>query len=426
MRLWLIPLIYTIVAFACGFTLPRIEYAFLEGSNMIAVSSAQAYLSAVASGMMAITGIVFAVAFVVVQFSSVAYSPRLVLWLARDPLLFHSLGTFIATFVYSLWSLAWVDRGGSGRVPLVSAFIVGGLLVISMVLFARLVQSLNNLQISNVLHTIGDRGREVIAAMFERVDESSRRAAAMPPAAVGDGLAPATQTVIYAGSPRVIAEFDLDRLVRTAQQAGAVIVMIHAVGDTIFEGNPLISVHGAQARLDERELLHGVKLSLERTFEQDPKYALRLLVDIAIRALSPAVNDPTTAVQALDQIEDLLRRLGRGDLEPGNARDAGGALRVVYPKPSWEDYLDLAFDEIRLFGNTSVQVMRRLRSTLVDLAASLTNAERAEAVRRCLLHLDLGIERSPLDDEDRETARHADRQGLGQTRRDAAEKPSAT
>src|SRR5262249_41450980 len=156
--------------FLCGFSVPRIEHVFFESHTLISVASAQAFLSAAASGMMAITGIVFSVAFVVVQFSAVAYSPRLVLWLARGPLLFHSPGTFIATFVYSLWTLAWVDRGGSGSVPLISSMIVAVLLIASMILFARLIQSLNDLQISNVMQTIGDRGRAVIRGMFERLD----------------------------------------------------------------------------------------------------------------------------------------------------------------------------------------------------------------------------------------------------------------
>ena len=106
--------------------------------------------------------------------------------------------------------------------------------------------------------------------------------------------------------------------------------------------------------------------------------ALRLLVDIAIRALSPAVNDPTTAVQALDQIEDLMRRLGRLRIETRVARDAAGAVRVIFPASTWEDCLSLAFDEIRQFGAASVQVDRRLRTALHGLiAAASTEARRA-------------------------------------------------
>jgi uncharacterized membrane protein len=105
-----------------------------------------------------------------VQFSAIAYSPRLVLWFARDRLLFHSLGAFVATFIYSLFTLAWVDRGGSGAVPLLSSVMVAIMLIASVLLFSRFMQRLSDLQITNVLHLTGDKGREVIREMFERPD----------------------------------------------------------------------------------------------------------------------------------------------------------------------------------------------------------------------------------------------------------------
>ena len=117
--------------------------------------------------------------------------------------------------------------------------------------------------------------------------------------------------------------------------------MTCAVGDTLVDDTLMLRVHGAKTPLSEKELMGAIELARERTFEQDPKYPIRLLVDIAIKALSPAINDPTTAVQAMDQIEDLLRRLGRRDLDAGYARDADGVLRLIFPMPTWEDYLAL-------------------------------------------------------------------------------------
>ena len=114
--------------------------------------------------------------------------------------------------------------------------------------------------------------------------------------------------------------------------------------------------------------MRSIHLGRDRTFEQDPKYPIRLLVDIAIKALSPAINDPTTAVQTIDQLEDLLHRLGRRELDTGYFGDANGILRLVIPMPTWEDYLALGFDEIRHYGVSSIQVMRRLRSALLGLA----------------------------------------------------------
>ena len=419
MRLWLIPMIYVGASVALGLALPRVEQTFLPSLTVgLSVASAQAFLSAAASGMMAITGVVFALAFVMVQFSAVAYSPRLVSWFARDPLLYHSLGAFSATFIYSLCTLAWIDRGGSGSVPLLSAILVGTLLVASMLLFAVLVQRLTNLQITDVLHLIGDRGRDVIRSMFRPLD-------APPPVErknsleAGDQarLAPTTQVITYSGPPRTIAQLDTDALVRHGREGGALIEMVSAVGDTLVEGSVVLRVRGGKDLITERRLMRAVHLGRERTFEQDPKYPIRLLVDIAIKALSPAINDPTTAVQAIDQIEDLLRRLGRRELDIGLSRDADGAVRLVIPMPTWEDYLALAFDEIRQFGASSIQVMRRLRAALTGLMDSTPIPERAQAVRHYLEHLNLVVEHSELDAADKAAALQEDRQGLGLTAR---------
>jgi uncharacterized membrane protein len=221
---------------------------------------------------------------------------------------------------------------------------------------------------------------------------------------------------VYSGHPRTIAEFNTDGLLRQAQRSGGVIVMACAVGDTLLEGSVVLRIHGAKDKLADKDLMRAVHLAAGRTFEQDPKYPIRLLVDIAIKALSPAINDPTTAVQAIDQIEDLLRRLARHNLDAGFARDPDGVLRVVVPMPTWDDYLTLAFDEIRQFGMSSVQVIRRLRAALTGLAGSTTIAAYAEAARRYLKHLDVVIERSPLDSEDKVTALQEDPQGLGLSR----------
>jgi uncharacterized membrane protein len=419
MQRWLIPLIYVAASVACGVLLPRVEHLLLASYEFpMSVGSAQAFLSAAASGMMALASIVFSIAFIMVQFSAVAYSPRLVMWVSRDPALFHSLGIFTATFIYSLFTLTWVDRAGSGVVPFFSIMLVAALIIVSMALFARLVQSIASLQITNVLHMMGDRGREVIEQMFSRLPSGSTPEA--PGGRAPDALiGPAHQVVRYSGPPRAIATFDLRGLVRLAQQVDGVIVMACAVGDTLVNDTAVLALHGGSAKLPEARLLRCVRLARERSIEQDPKYPIRLLVDIAIKALSPAINDPTTAVQTIDQIEDLLRRLGRCELDAGYCCDAAGRLRVVFPMPTWEDYLRLAFDEIRQYGATSVQVMRRLRSALISISESLTDPARLGAVRAYIEHLDLGIDRSTLDADDKATALQEDRQGLGLSRKRA-------
>jgi uncharacterized membrane protein len=415
MPLWLIPMVYTVASVTGGGILPRLEqYYFPSLTHDMSVGSALAFFSAIASGTMALTGIVFAIAFVMVQFSALAYSPRLVIMFASSPALYHTLGIFFATFGYSLVALIWTDRKGNGTVPFLSSWLVEILLIVSLLAFARLISSLNDLQIHNVLRNIGGRGREVIATLFPRIAD-----AAPPEQAELDGLADLSepmQTLIYSGEPRVIARFDIQVLARMAQSAGAVLVLECAVGDTLVEDAVVMRVYGPQ-KLPEAALMRVVHLATSRTFEQDPKYAIRLLVDIAIRALSPAVNDPTTAVQALDQIEDLLRRLGRRQLDAGYARDPAGTIRVTFPVPTWEDYLHLSFDEIRQYGGGSVQVVRRLRAALRGLADSITVPERRNAVLRYLDHLNRGVGRSTFDDQDQAAALEEDRQGLGLSRK---------
>ncbi len=421
--LWLIPMWYAALSFLCACILPRFEQVYFASYvSGLSTASAQSFFAAVASGMITLTGIVFSIGLVMVQFSAVAYSPRIVLLFARDPMLFHSLGVFIATFVYSLGALVWVDRDGSGIVPMFSGFLVAGLLVISMLLFSRLMKGLTDLQITNVLQVLGDKGREVIRDMFQRLDEIADSQSNVGREVVQDyELGPAVQTLTYSAAPRTIVKFDIGDLVRQGQQAEAVIVMACGVGDTLVDDTILLRVHGAKAALPEAQLMRAVHLATERTAEQDPKYPIRLLVDIAIKALSPAINDPTTAVQAIDQIEDLLRRLGHRELDAGYARDANGVLRLVFPMPTWGDYLTLAFDEIRQYGANSVQVMRRLRSALVGLADSVVSEVRVDPVRRYLKQLDVAIVRSIPDAVDQETARHEDRQGLGLSRRHVAD-----
>ena len=417
MPIWIIPMYYVGGAVAAGLFVPRLEKVYLQHFELaISVSSAQAYLSAASSGMMALSGIVFAMAFVMVQFSAIAYSPRLVLWFARDPLLFHSLGVFAAAFIYALFTLCWVDRGGSGATPALSMLLVGLLIITSMLLFARLIQRINDLQISNVLRLVGDRGRVVIEEMFPAAAEALSSSSSSD-RLEESGMGPIRQQIVYRGPPQAVASIDLGSLLKTAERSGCVLALVCAVGDTVVEGDPLLRVHGGQDRLPDDVAIKSIRLADNRTFEQDPKYPIRLLVDIAIRALSPAINDPTTAVQTLDQIEDLLRRLAQRSFDRGAVRDAAGAIRVVIPQASWEDYLNLAFDEIRQYGVGSVQVIRRMRAALGALAATIMTSERAAAVQRYLLHLDKAIESSPLDAEDRVLAGKMDRQGLGLSRR---------
>src|ERR1700757_1204344 len=139
---WAIPLVYAVIALCAGLTLPRLEERYLTRIFYSSVnpSAAITVLASITSGMIALTGIVFSLAFVMVQFSAVAYSPRLVLWVSRDPVMWHSIGIFTATFLYAIGAIAWVDRSGSGKVPFVSGWLVIILMLASVGMFVALIQ----------------------------------------------------------------------------------------------------------------------------------------------------------------------------------------------------------------------------------------------------------------------------------------------
>jgi uncharacterized membrane protein len=335
----------------------------------------------------------------------------LVTFLARDPLLFHAMGIFMATFLYSIAALAWVDRNGSGRIPFLSALVVIGLLLASMGMFVGLVHRLAGMHVSNVLRFTGDFGRRTLDKLYPPLSARDVQTATEDFRSL-----PAVQTLFYTGPPRTIQLLDVAAFLALAEESGGIVEVTSAVGDTVVEGTLLLRIFTARQPINANALLNAIRVGTQRTFEQDPKYAIRLLVDIAIRALSPAVNDPSTAVQALDHIEDLLVRLGRRRLEIGEIRDRAGRLRVVIPIPTWEDFLHLALDEIRFYGVESLQVMRRMRALLSDLKDAVCEVRR-NAVRDQEKRLDATIARSFADLEDLLEASVEDREGLGAPRK---------
>jgi uncharacterized membrane protein len=165
---WAIPLCYAASAVPAGIILPRLEHRFLMPVFTSSVSPAAALtiLSSITSGMMALTGIVFSLAFVMVQFSAVAYSPRLVSWLSRDPIIWHSIGIFTATFLYAIGDMTWIDRAASDRVPFFGSTLVVLLTLASVGMFVALIQRIALLQISHMLAFTGNLGRQVIERMY--------------------------------------------------------------------------------------------------------------------------------------------------------------------------------------------------------------------------------------------------------------------
>ena len=146
--------------------------------------------------------------------------------------------------------------------------------------------------------------------------------------------------------------------------------------------------------------------------EQDSTFAFRIIVDIAIKALSKAINDPTTAVLAIDQLQRLLRVVGNRHLYDEEIRDGSGEIRVIFRTPNWEDFVQLTFSEVRLYGAENFQIARRLRAMILNLLQTLPEHHRA-ALRNELELLDRALEKVYSLPEDLALARVPDPQGLG-------------
>jgi uncharacterized membrane protein len=221
--------------------------------------------------------------------------------------------------------------------------------------------------------------------------------------------------VVRSDGAGAIQAVNVDGLARWARRHDCLIVLPHPVGDFVTEGESLVEVHGSNGStlLVERELRGFVALGLERTIEQDPAFAIRIMVDIATMALSPAVNAPTTAVQVLDYLEDVLRLIGTQELTGWMARrDGDGRLLVVGPVPSWEQFLALGTTEIRLYGGGAIQVVKRLHAMLQALREVVRPEFRA-AVDEELAKLEATVAERFGNSADLPWAVLADRQGLG-------------
>jgi uncharacterized membrane protein len=235
---------------------------------------------------------------------------------------------------------------------------------------------------------------------------------AVHPAASGEELAPPERTIVHRGRSAVVLAVNLKTLAAEARRADTVIELVPHIGDFVATGDPLFRQHGGRVAIDDRVLQGYVAFGRERTLEQDSTFAFRVIVDIAIKALSAAINDPTTAVIAIDNLQPLLRRVGMRDLRMNSVRDRDGRRRVLFRTPNWNDFVELAFSEIRLLGARDLQVARRMRA-MIDSLMQVLPESRLPALRREWQLLDRAVKRSFPFPEDLALARTPDPQGIG-------------
>lgn len=366
---------------------------------------ARAVLGALAGSMLTFIVFVLSAALIVVQLASAQLTPRIIALVFALPWVRNTLSLFTFTYTYTLAALARV----ADQVPDLHVGVAVGLNLLCLLVFFVFVQRLSSgLRPGTMMRLVAERGREVIEQTYPRAYDSARPEHA-PGAPVPAGPA---RVVEFAGTSGVVTAFSVPQLLRLARETDAVVELVPQVGDSVAPGDPLFRVFGGARPLSDAALRGCVAVGDERTLEQDPRFAFRILVDIAARALSAAINDPTTAVLALDHLNNLLRYLGKRRLDEGAARDADGTVRVVYGTPDWPDFVTLAVSEIRHYGQGSIQVDRRLRALLEHLIGELP-AGRRPPLEEELALLSRSVERGFSDEADRKRAAVADYQGVG-------------
>ncbi|MBS42689.1 MAG: hypothetical protein CMH83_05885 [Nocardioides sp.] len=379
---WVVPGLWCVAAVVAGLVLPKVEQSV--GSIPIAVASgpdgARAVLSTIAGAMISVTGLVFSITIVVLQLASSQFTPRVLRSFLDDRVTQNTLGVFAASFLYSLSVLRAV-RGSnditSVAVPQLAVTVAFVLVVAAVGMFLAFIHHItSSIAVESVIGRVSDECRRIIESGLGHEDGLPTTAPELPDLP--------GQHVVVADRSGYLDLVDRGRLCAAAARHDARVELLHPLGTFVAEGAPLAVVRlpGAAAPADVNWaalVAGGVVLSTERSMQQDLSFGFRRLVDIAERALSPGVNDPTTAVQAIDRLHDLLRRIAvLPDVHPVTL-DEDDVPRVVTRERSFGDHLDLAVDEIAHYGRGSLQVPRRLDAMLEDLA-TVTSGDRAGAV----------------------------------------------
>ncbi len=330
--------------------------------------------------MLTFLGLIFSISVVALQLASNQFSPRVMRIFQRDRKTQIVLGTFLGTFVFSLTAIAELGetRRNSAPVLVGVAFV---LVAASLVAFVAYLQHITwSLRAVAIIENIAEETRHAIDhPLHDRVS-------------VGVAVAPADDgpvTVLHGTASGVLDSIDIRALVERAATADAFVRVRHPVGTYLGFAEPLLEVHAASLA-HPASLLHTVEIGPARTMLQDVGFGIRQLVDIAERALSPAVNDPTTGVQALDRIGDLLARIGMAPDPPTLFHDAAGVARLEWPAPTWDAFVDLAFNEIRWFGQTSMQVTRRM-AAIIGYLLEVTPEPRHAALHRARADLEEAV-----------------------------------
>jgi len=404
--LWVVPFIAILLVLATAPALRTLDTWLGWRISGLGPAGATSLYQTVITLTLSFVVFTFGSLLVAIQVASGQLTPRIIATtLLRDNVVRYSVGLFVFSLVFAVMALNRVSTTVNEIVPLVCAVL--GLLCMAAFLFlidyaARLLRPVS------VVARVGDEGLTVIDSVYPRKVGATADEGHVPFVS-HDG---ASRIVRQEGTSAIVLAVELDSLVEASRQADGIIECLFQVGDFVASGEPLFALHGGATRIDDALLRQSVAFGSERTMEQDPVFAFRILVDIGLKALSPAINDPTTAVLALDQVHRLLRAVGNRRLRGNTIRDRSGQPRVILHTPNWEDFVFISCIEIASCGAGSVQIARRLRAMIENLLDSLP-PHRHPALEQQRARLDRMIAVLYPIPEDLALARIPDSQGLG-------------
>jgi uncharacterized membrane protein len=362
---------------------------------------ARELLSTLGGAMVGLAGVVFSITIVILTLASNQLGPRLLRTFRRDRGNQVVLGAFMGTFTYSLVVLRSVRAGDETEafVPQASVTVAVALALGCVGLLVYFIHHVSEaIQADNVVAAVAAE----LHHAFDRLGRSGTRESAVSAVDLPPGFDRAAQPIVAdrSGYVRVI---DVDAVLGLATEADLVVRLVHRAGDFVIEGDALAVAGPAErvAPAAERTIRRAVVLGPRRTAEQDPEFAINQLVEVALRALSPGINDPYTAMSCVDWLGSALCRLADRESLPRGHVDRAGRLRVVDDAVTLTGLVDAAFEQIRQAAASHVAVAIRL---LEAQAAVLRRARSAEMRAALVAQADMvkrAMDAAPLAERDR-------------------------
>ncbi len=368
--------------------------------------AARSLLGAIASSLITVTALTFSLTVVTLQLASSQFSPRLLRTFTRDQFVQVTLALFLATFTFALTVLRAVrssgDGGGGGLVPkfaVTLAFVLAVASVLGLVLF--LAHLTEQIRVETMLRNVY---RDAVATM--------RRVLAERNCAGGGGETvpspPTNAETLLVEDDGFLTWVDQNRLLSMAVEEEAVVSIEVHPGAFLVQGTPLGSawssgpglLSGEAAGRIATRVAECIQVGFERTSAQDVGYGLRQLTDVANKALSPGINDPTTAIHALGHISALLCALSERDLGAELIRDEDDSVRIVMHRPDFANYVDLGLSQPRRYGATDPQVLQKIYQVLLDLSHRVSSDQRS-VVRSQLERLRATVAAQSFDSTER-------------------------